>query len=198
MINFLRIGTGIESPFAAVVDALSKSLASDQDVIHRVVLPSLLSPAIYPPHASLPEYVLRFMHDLRALLAIHQDRLSVMASLPLSLYSRSSGLVRWIELLSDGVLELSPFPHSSDVEPPSKPGSGPFEEPHQGLLRIHRLPVLHDRGSGTVSTGTDWAFNLTRRKFSINPFSLPPIGGDNEAQQGVDAQHHGKKTDLEF
>lgn len=192
------MGTNTEPPFAPILEALSKALSSNPDLVHRVVLPSLLSPALYPSHASLPEHVLCFMHELRALLAVHQGRVTVMASLPLSLYPRSSGLVRWMELLSDGVLELSPFPHSSGVETQSKSGSGSSEEPLQGLLRIHRLPVLHDRGSGTVAAGTDWAFNVSRRKFSIVPFSLPPIEGDAEAQQRVDAQQRGKKAELEF
>lgn len=138
------------------------------------------------------------MHGLRALLASHNGRLVVMASIPLSLYPRSSGVVRWIELLNDGVLELSPFPHSAEMEPSSESGSGSAEEPPQGLIRIHRLPVLHERGSGTVSMGDDWAFNLSRRKFSIKPFSLPPIEGDTEAQQGADVHQKGKKADLEF
>jgi len=200
VINFVRVGTeAATSPFDAVLEALSRSLvSSNQDIVHRVVLPSLLSPATYPPHASMPQHVLRFMHGIRALLAAHSGRLTVVASLPLSLYPRSSGLVRWMELLSYGVVELSPFPHSSEVEPPPKPGSESSEDPPQGLLKIHRLPILHERGSGTVSAGDDWAFNLSRRKFSIKPFSLPPIDGDTEAQENADVSQKGKKADLEF
>lgn len=153
---------------------------------------------MYPPHASMPQHVLRFMHSIRALLAAYPSRLTVFASLPLSLYPRSSGLVRWMELLNDGVIELSPFPHSSDVEPPSKPGSGTSDDPPQGLLKVHRLPILHERGSGTVSAGDDWAFTLSRRKFSIKPFSLPPIEGDSEAQHDAHAQPKSTKADLEF
>ncbi len=121
-----------------------------------------------------------------------------MSSLPLSLYPRSSSLVRWIELLNDGVLELSPFPHSSETEPLPKSGLVSSEEPPQGLLRIHRLPNLHERGSGMVSAGDDWAFSLSRRTFAIKPFSLPPIEGDNEAQQAADGQSKSTKADMEF
>lgn len=199
-IDFVLVGNdAAKSPFKTVLEAISKSVAGSKgDVVHRIVLPSLLSPAIYPPHASMPQHVLQFMHGIRALLAAHSDRLTVMASLPLSLYPRSSGVVRWMELLSDGVMELSPFPHSSDVEVSSKPGSGVAEDPPQGLLRIHRSPILHERGSGTVSAGDDWAFNLSRRKFSIQPFSLPPVEGDTEAQQGVANQQKSTKADLDF
>lgn len=200
VIEFVRIGIeGATSPFKAVLETIAESVASSQrDVVHRIVLPSLLSPAIYPPHASMPQHVLQFMHGVRALLAAYPDRMTIMASLPLSLYSRSAGIVRWMELLSDGVVELSPFPHSSDVEVAAKPESGTAEEAPQGLLRIHRLPILHERGSGTVSAGDDWAFSLSRRKFSIQPFSLPPVEGDIEAQQGTKFQQKSTKADLEF
>jgi elongator complex protein 4 len=82
-------------------------------------MPSLLSPALYPPHASSPEPILQFLHNLRALLSTYPGRLTVMLTLPLSLYPRSSGLVRWMELLNDGVVELSPFPHSYQADAPS-------------------------------------------------------------------------------
>ena len=123
-----------------------------------------------------------------------------MLTLPLSLYPRSSGLVRWMELLSDGVLELAPFPHSSSlaIENSTSGAATSQEEPPQGMLKVHRLPIFHDRGGGTVDGMTeDWAFTLTRRKFAIKPFSLPPLEGDNEAQRG-DVDSKPKAADMEF
>ena len=75
-----------------------------------------------------------------------------MISLPLSLYPRSTGLVRWAEILLDAVFELTPFPHNYDT------GSGlaelgrsgaatTNEEKPQGMVKVHKLPVLE--GSGT-------------------------------------------------
>lgn len=49
-----------------------------------------------------------------------------------------------------------------------------------------------------VSAGDDWAFSLSRRTFAIKPFSLPPIEGDNEAQQAADGQSKSTKADMEF
>ena len=120
-------------------------------------------------------------------------------SLPLFLYPRSSGLVRWIELLNDGVLELSPFPHSADGDTNTSHGpSGTTEEPPQGLLQLHRMPMLHERGSGNASSDDDWTFTLSRRKFTIKPFNLPPIEGDTEAQQASSSEQKAKKSDMEF
>jgi elongator complex protein 4 len=107
-----------------------------------------------------------------------------------------------MELLSDGVIELTPFPHSSDQETatpkPTAGGSGTNEEPPQGLLNIHRLPIFHERGGGSSAVGEDWAFTLSRRKFTIKPYSLPPVEGDTEAQQTSPAGQQPKKSDIEF
>jgi len=72
------------------------------------------------------------------------------------------------------------------------------EESPQGMLKIHRLPVLHERGGGgDDKIGEDWAFTLSRRKFAIKPFSLPPVEDDNEARKG-EASVGNNKVDLEF
>lgn len=172
--------------------------SSPPNSVHRIVIPSLLSPALYPPHACLPQHLLRFQHGIRALLASFPTRLTAMQSLPLSLHPRSSGMTRWLELLSDGVFELAPFPHSADAEFQTSRDPTTKEEPPQGLLRVHRLPIYHDRGSGHVAGDNDWTFTLSRRKFTIRPFNLPPIEGDTEAQQSAGGESKPKKTDMEF
>ena len=100
-----------------------------------------------------------------------------------------------MELLSDGVIELAPFPHSIDAGPPS--AATAQEEKPQGLVRVHRLPVVWEKGGGGGGRGDDLAFTVSRKRFVIKPFSLPPVEGDTEAQKG-----HGEgkptKVDIEF
>lgn len=118
-----------------------------------------------------------------------------MLSLPLSLYPRSTGLVRWIEHLVDGVIELAPFPHTFDASPAAGPGAKEEEKP-QGMVKVHSLPVITERGGGGgTGIGEDLCFLVSRRKFLIKPFNLPPVEGDTEAQTGVDAP---SKADMEF
>lgn len=193
--------TPSSSPFDAVMRALSQSLNSDAQSVHRLVVPLILSPALYHHSASLPHYVLQFLHSLRSLLRQFSSRLTAMITLPLSLYPRSSGLVRWMELLSDGVLELSPFPHAMDADNVlASSGAATASEDHpQGMLKVHSLPVFHERGGGgggRSGLGDDLAFTLSRRKFAIRPFSLPPLEGDAEAQKG--AGDGRKAADMEF
>jgi elongator complex protein 4 len=203
IMTFLKIdSTKIDkSPYSSALGRFASALASSpRESIHRLVIPSLLSPALYPPHSSSPEHVLQFFHSIRALLSAYSGRLTALLTLPLSLYPRSSGLVRWMELLSDGVVELSPFPHSYQPDAPST-RSGPAtsqDEPPQGLLKFHRLPIFHERGGGTSTLGEDWAFTLSRRKFTIKPFSLPPIEGDTEAQKAAGPEQKGKQNGLDF
>lgn len=153
-----------------------------------------MSPALYPDHSCLPENVLIFQHNIRSLLADYPRNLVVLQTVPLSLYPRDSGLVRWIELLSDGVYELRPFPHSADAEFQASRDPITKEEPPQGLLQIHKLPLFHELGSGTLPSDMDWTFTLSRRKFTIKPFNLPPIEGDTEAQQ--QGSNDSKKADA--
>jgi elongator complex protein 4 len=195
-----------KSPFIAFLNYITTQLSSSPTSIHRVVIPSLLSPALYPPESSRPEHLLQFLHSLRALLRKYPTQLTAIISIPLTLYPRSTGLTRWMELLSDGVLELSPFP-SSALATKAAPGAATVhEEPPQGMLKIHRLPIFHEKGGGggeASGFGDDLAFTLSRRKgLVIKPYSLPPVEGDAEGQQGgMDHGHdHGKatKVDIDF
>jgi len=130
-----------------------------------------------------------------------------MLTLPLSLYNRHTALVRFAETLSDGVLELTPFPHlmdaSNNLAESGGARSGVDEQP-QGMFKVHKLPVVTDRGGG-VREGDDLAFTVSRRRFVIKPFSLPPVEGDTEAQQKQGEAQGDKgslgsatKVDIEF
>ncbi|KAH8705469.1 PAXNEB protein superfamily [Talaromyces proteolyticus] len=198
-LNYIPLAPSRGSPFLPVMQNIRSAIsASPPNTVHRIVIPALLNPGTYPPDASQPDYLIQFIHSLRALLSQNTHNITAVITLPLSLYPRSSGLVRWIELLCDGVIELCPFPHSSDAIATSGAATA-NEEPPQGTLKTHRLPVLHERGGGSdQNIGVDWAFTLSRRKFEIKPFSLPPAEGDNEAQQAVGNSAMPKKADLEF
>lgn len=67
------------------------------------------------------------------------------------------------------------------------------------MAKVHRLPVIHEngRGGGAGAGGDDLAFTVTRKNFSIKPFSLPPVDGDTDAQSGK-VGAGGPKADLEF
>ncbi|KAJ8609790.1 hypothetical protein MRB53_038939 [Persea americana] len=100
-------------------------------------------------------------------------------------------------------MELVPLPYEPDEGPKPTTSSsdrglatGDQHEKPQGLLKIHSLPILNERGSSGVQgeEGGDWAFAVTRRKgMVIFPFSLPPAEGA-EGPQTEQAQ----SSKLEF
>jgi elongator complex protein 4 len=114
-------------------------------------------------------------------------------------------LTRWIETLADGVLELAPFPPHVNLALAmgATALSTAKEEPPQGMLRIHRLPIFHEKGGGggeSSGYGDDLAFTLSRRKgLVIKPFSLPPLDEGTE-EPGHEGHNHGPatKVDIEF
>jgi len=209
-VHYLPISASTrEAPFDTVLQHLNKQMRdSPVNTMHRVIIPTLLSPALYPPHASEPTHLIQFFHNLRSLLRQYPSQLTVMTSIPLELYPRATGLVRWLELLNDGVLELTPFPHAFDDGPGSLSTSGAatsHEEQPQGMVKVHKLPVFHERGGGSgglKSMGDDLAFTVSRRKFTIRPFSLPPADGDTEAQngnaEGAQSSQKPTKEQMEF
>ncbi len=188
-IHYIPVGAS-SAPFENIVQQLEGALkSSSPSTIHRLIVPTILSPMIYPTSSSQPANVIRFFHALRRLLRQYSDRLVAMITLPLELHPRSLGLIRWAEILSDGLLELTPFPHLMDASNSlaESGGARSNDEQPQGLVRVHKLPVSTERGEGGAgaenSIGDDLAFTLSRRKFAIRPFSLPPMEGDESAQR---------------
>jgi elongator complex protein 4 len=103
------------------------------------------------------------------------------------------------------VFELSPFAHSHLETLATSAGTTKDEEKPQGMFAVHKLPIFHEKGGGgggAEGLGEDLAFTVSRRKFVIAKFSLPPLEGDTEAQAEAGRQAGGgdmpKKQDLEF
>lgn len=164
------------SALQAVLCTLAETLeASPRGIIHRVVVPGFMSPAIYSPVFSLPDGILRFAHGLRALVRRYSERASAVITLPISLYPRASGLTRWLEMLSDAVLELQVL------------SMAPQHGNAQGLFNIHALPVYQERGGGPQTSGShaNLSFKLSGPAgLLIEQFSLPPIDGEDDAEKG--------------
>jgi len=177
----LMLGAQPSPPFKQFVKDLSLKLANSPPAwVHRVVIPSLLSPTAYSSQACHPQQVLQFLHALRALLRQYAKCLTVIMTVPLSLYPRTSGLTRWMELLCDGVLEFIPLQSTSIHKPPPSSKSGEkADEQVQGLVKVHSLPVFHEKGGGSHSALDDQSFSLSRSKgLIIKPYYLPPADGD--------------------
>ncbi|AEO55180.1 hypothetical protein MYCTH_2298732 [Thermothelomyces thermophilus ATCC 42464] len=197
------------SPFRTIIKHLQAKLSlSPSTDIHRIVVPSILLPSLYSPQCAQPSEVLQFLHGMRALLRQYPNQLTAIITLPTTLYPRSSGLVRWMELLCDGVIELIPLPANPGAPPPpssssrSGAASGPDknDQAPQGLLQVHTLPVYHEKGGGGAGAGSfreTLSFSLSAsRGLVIKPYSLPPLEEEEKKEKAEGSK--GKKEGIEF
>ena len=94
-----------------------------------------------------------------------------------------------MELLCDAVLELNPLPRREDDESRTTSTAAPTnEERPQGMIKVHKLPIIEENSGGAPTAmaralGDDLAFTVSRRRFVIKPFTLPPAIGGIEAQK---------------
>ncbi|KAF5239554.1 hypothetical protein FAUST_4875 [Fusarium austroamericanum] len=177
-----------------ITEVTSKIRNAPPSTVHRIVVPSLLSPTLYNSAASQPKEILKFLHDLRALLRQFSAQVTAVVTIPVTLFPRSTGLTRWMELLSDGVLELIPLQQAPVVREPGNEDKG------QGLLRAHSLPVFHEKGGGLEGTWNreNLSFKLSSSSgLVITPFSLPPIGDEEEPTKAA-KPNEPKKESLDF
>ncbi|KAK2614433.1 hypothetical protein N8I77_001261 [Diaporthe amygdali] len=177
-----------QSPFKVFIRNLQGKLRnSPPSTIHRAVIPSLLSPTFYSPGACQPAEVLQFLHALRALMRQYCGNLTAIITLPITLFPRSNGVTRWVELLSDGVLEMIPLPPKLGANPPSSNSESKVQEQSQGILRVHSLPIFHEKGGGGAENNhfrEDLSFHLSGTKgLVIQPYVLPPMEEEDHKEK---------------
>lgn len=172
------------SPLKTFIKDLQARLSSSPpSSVHRVVIPSLLSPTLYTGESCHPSEVFQFLHALRALLRQYSKQMTAMLSLPTSLFPRETGLTRWIELLCDGAVELVPLKAGpASTAPPSNDKSKEVEK-MQGMVRVYTLPIYHEKGGGGAENNhfrENLSFSLSGSKgLVIKPYALPPMEEDD-------------------
>ena len=148
--------------FASVLRSMEVFVKShSQELPIRILLPMLLGPTTYPRITSQEEFA-QFVHALRAFVHTHTN-VCLIASFPTSLYPRTLPAVRMMEHLFDYVVGIQPNP-CLELDP---------EDKYQGF--VHPIKISDD-GSTEAS---DMAFKISRRSgFKIEPWSLPPLAGE--------------------
>lgn len=89
--------------------------------------------------------------------------------------------------MSDGVLEMIPLPPKLGTAPPSSNGASMVQEQSQGILRVHSLPVFHEKGGGGAENHhfrEDLSFHLSGTKgLVIQPYVLPPMQEEDHKEE---------------
>lgn len=176
------------SAFKMFLQNLQNALqASRPSVIHRIVVPSLLTPTLYAPTACQPAEILQFLHGLRSLLRQYPGQVTALLTLNVTLFPRHNGAMRWIELLSDGVLEMIPLPPKLGGASMPSGNTSKTQDQSQGILRVHSLPILHEKGGGGTENNhfrEDLSFHLSSSKgLVIQPYVLPPLEEEDHKEK---------------
>lgn len=153
------------------------SAAVADDSIVRIVMPSLLHPTVFPPVMAQAKEILPFFHGLRNLCRRFPSNICVLVSLPTELYPRDGLLTRWIEDISDGVVQLEGFPEGYASLSQTKE--------YQGFVHIHKIPFASERGSMERRVG-EYAFRVGRRKFEIHEWGIPVEETEEPKKESVD------------
>ena len=207
------------SPLHKFLASVNASLQSTPpSTIHRVILPSFLSPTLYAMDGWTFPFVLALLTGLRSLLRQHSRRLTLMLSLSTTLYERHNEYVRQLEGLCDNIIELVPLPPGppsavaknagpSSSSSSSSSSSGPASrdkspaDKMQGWCKVHKLQIYSELGgAGGNTQGASLRENLcfsvsASKGLVVEPYSLPPIEDDNSQEKKAPAP---KKDSLEF
>ncbi|CAK7220947.1 Elongator subunit elp4 [Sporothrix bragantina] len=205
------------SPLRKFLASVSASLESTPpSTVHRVILPSFLSPTLYAMDGWTFPFVLALIMGLRSLLREHNRRLTLMISLSTTLYERHNEYVRQLEDLCDNIMELVPLPPGppSAVAKNAGPSSGSSTssssrdkspaDKMQGWCKVHKLQIYSEYGGAGGSTqGASLRENLCfsvsgSKGLVVEPYSLPPIEDDNSQEKKAPATTKDKKDGMEF
>ncbi|ODV78007.1 PAXNEB-domain-containing protein [Suhomyces tanzawaensis NRRL Y-17324] len=156
--------------YHTIIERLEAIVQKYESKVCRIVIPGLLNPSLYPPQCSSPNFIIPFVHSLRAVLRQHPNT-ALISSLPLDLYPRDSTVTGVLESLFDGVLYLQPFNQemSQLIEKAYKNEPSKIQ---QGLVNIIKLPVLSEKGLMMIRDG-EYAFKNGRKKFEIEEWGIP-------------------------
>ncbi|KAK9457109.1 Elongator complex protein 4 [Dipodascopsis uninucleata] len=154
--------------------------ATDKRQIVRVVLPGFLIPMSYNiTRVFNSNNLLRFLSQLRALLKNNRSRMSVLLTLPSTLFDENNSIM--FELMQryfDSLIRILPIAISNG------------ESRYQGFIDVEKLPIMSDRGA-MMTRKREFAFKIGKSGMIIEPWSIPVIVEEESKQE------HNKES-LEF
>lgn len=168
-------GSFFQSILNRLTSSIEQTLRKSPDSVIRVVVPSLLHPAVYPPDCSITKEFISFVYGLVYLAKKHSEHVAILLSISLELFPRETLAIRWAEVLVDGVLQIDPFPEKMEnlsTEAPNDNDESTKNKPYQGLIHIYKLPIFSQRGHMEVRRG-EFAFRVGRKSFEIDEWGIP-------------------------
>lgn len=156
-------------PVQTVLAQLEQSIKRNSNKLIRIILPSLLHPAMYPPAFFSISKIMPLLHGARSLVKKYENRCVMFASLSSDVIDEL--LISQIESTFDAVIGLEPFEQEMIQFLERAYKSQPNKVQH-GLLHILKLPVFSERGEMHVLS-SNYAFKNSKRKFEIEEWGIP-------------------------
>lgn len=167
-------------PVTTILSQVEQIIKRQPGKLIRIVIPSFLHPAMYPPASFATSKSIALMHGLRSIVKVNDDRCVLFASVATDTLNKL--LKIQIENVFDSVVNLEPFPQDMLQFLERIYKSQPNKVQH-GLLHVLKLPVFSERGEMQVKK-SEWAFRNGRKRFEIDEWSIPVDDVENSTSSG--------------
>ncbi|CAI4053257.1 hypothetical protein SKDZ_16G1720 [Saccharomyces kudriavzevii ZP591] len=176
-------------PISNILGQMEQIIKKNDKKLVRIVIPSLLHPAMYPPKMFASAEVIGLLHGVRSLVKKYDERIVLFASISIDIISPP--LLVLLRNMFDSVIDLEPFNQemSQFLERVYKSQPGKIQH---GLVHILKLPVFTDRGEMRVLK-SEWAFRNGRKKFEIEEWGIPV--DDAEGSSNSEQSHSHSQSD---
>lgn len=172
----------------ALLQRLDHTLQQHSDKLVRIIWPSILHPAMYPPRMFIPSEILGLTYGIRALLKKHHSHCVLFATISKPVISPA--LRTQLYNLHDGVITIDPFAQDM-LDFLERSYKSQPNKVHHGLIHVLKLPIFSERGE-MKATHAEWSFKNSRKRFHIEEWSIPV----EEDSQDVNETDFSKPTNV--
>lgn len=168
-------------PVSTILSQLESIINKHNDKLIRIVVPSFLHPAMYPPQMFSLANAIGLLHGLKSVVKKYENRTIMMATVskePLALLLQTQ-----IENMFDGIINLEPFPQEM-LQYLEKIYKGQPNKVQHGLVHLLKLPVFSDRGE-MHHRHAAYSFKNGKKRFEIEEWTIPVDDGvdDNDGNK---------------
>ena len=156
-------------PIAKILNQLESLIDKHKNKLIRIVVPSFLHPAMYPPQMYEVANAIGLLHGLKSIVKKFSNRTIMLMTVSKELLSYL--LQSQMESLFDGIIDLEPFPQEM-LQYLEKIYKSQPNKVQQGLVHLIKLPVFSDRGE-MHHRHAEYAFKNSKKSFKIEEWSIP-------------------------
>ncbi|CCE64675.1 hypothetical protein TPHA_0I01710 [Tetrapisispora phaffii CBS 4417] len=164
-------------PIKTILSKLLETIEKHPKKLIRIVIPSLLHPAMYPPNMFKLQNIIPFLHGIRSTVKQYSQRSVLLTTLSSDILDPI--IISQMENLFDSVIVLEPFEQEMLQFLERAYKTQPNKVQH-GLVHIKKRAIFSDFGEMHV-VKSEWAFKNGRKKFEIEEWGIPVEDEDAES-----------------